>query len=775
MAMFIFRKRYQTLVLTILTILSLGFGPLTQASGGFVFDINTILTGGYDYSELVETWEEPVEDGVGNWTYEPPLEHYREVPGADILNYDAVLDSQGNPHIVVTVTQVGLQYITQNNSGVWTYTSVSTDWGGSVAIDLNSMDQASFVTTDNRELNFYEYQSANFWTHDVIDKLGYQASAIDVDFSFDNNDVPYFLYNCDSYALCYGTMNGPTGMAPIILTKDIVGTISSYTNLSLRGVGFLGLELQFDTKNIPNIAYGKSEVLSTGGVEKSVVYSRKMSTSGAYAARVWTDLVLTQSIGQAGFFDMYMEGDEVSVLGYNRSGQAFYWVLENGVLMQDYRFMIPEGHPEDAQISIAGNDYRIAYTVPGKGIYYGVLNQSYMSSALIEPAVYGDGNLRLLTDVTGFSRVLYSDITAPTFLKIADANYHLEDVIDSYSKGSHSDLTSDGNRVLFASYYVEYNSPTGGYPAGDLQFAMKVGVAPWTTQTVDYSGDVGLFSSISLDMKGNPVIAYYEHLDNAGYTRKNLKFAFFDGHAWQIDTVETGGSVGMYTDIAVDSNNIAHISYYDESNGALKHAWADLNVPSRSWNTEVIDSGAGSDVGQHSSLSLDSKDELHIAYYDASAQNLMYAFGNSGSWNTSVVELLGRQGEYASIIINSQDIPYIAYYDDGFESLEVAEYVGNGATYGPGQWDRTVVDTGKVGRFASLDIDHHDVLHLSYFDDVNKDLKYASNLSGEWRTATVNQVGSVGEFSSIVVTLDNVRHITCVGVIPSDDFRYYSF
>ena len=66
------------------------------------------------------------------------------------------------------------------------------------------------------------------------------------------------------------------------------------------------------------------------------------------------------------------------------------------------------------------------------------------------------------------------------------------------------------------------------------------------------------------------LISYYD------YTNTNLKYAYYDGSSWHIETVDSYGDVGMFTSsIALDSNDHPHISYYDVSWGNLKYARMD--------------------------------------------------------------------------------------------------------------------------------------------------------------------------------------------------------
>jgi uncharacterized repeat protein (TIGR01451 family) len=158
--------------------------------------------------------------------------------------------------------------------------------------------------------------------------------------------------------------------------------------------------------------------------------------------------------------------------------------------------------------------------------------------------------------------------------------------------------------------HISYND----YYNGDLKHAWKSGMI-WITETVDSTGDTGLYTSLALDNSGDPHISYFD------YTNNTLKYAWLSGTTWLSETVDSiGHSWGRsLTSLELDRADAPYISYYDAINGDLRLARLDGKV----WIIQMVDSGG--DVGQYSSLALDQVGCPHISYYDATNGDLKYA------------------------------------------------------------------------------------------------------------------------------------------------------
>lgn len=198
-----------------------------------------------------------------------------------------------------------------------------------------------------------------------------------------------------------------------------------------------------------------------------------------------------------------------------------------------------------------------------------------------------------------------------------------------------------------------------------LTYAWKVGSggncgpsSDWQCITVDNSGVVGQFASLSYT-SGKPQIAYYDS------TLGNLKYAIYYGNlghncgpssGWQCDAIDAvGAGATVPISLAVEGNGSTSypyepvVAYYDASgaNGVLKTArpillagncGPTITLFGYTWNTwqcDTIDGGLTSpagalyptahNVGYGLSIAANATGLATVAYYDASAMDLLSA------------------------------------------------------------------------------------------------------------------------------------------------------
>lgn len=269
----------------------------------------------------------------------------------------------------------------------------------------------------------------------------------------------------------------------------------------------------------------------------------------------------------------------------------------------------------------------------------------------------------------------------------------------------------------------------------------------WDLTTVDSSADVGEYSSIVIDSNDDAHISYFDA------SSKDLKYATDASGQWTAYTIDSGGDVGYGSSIALDSNDALHISYDDSTNGDLKYA---TNV-NGTWEISTIESQGN--VGAYSSIGVNSYDKVHISYYDATNGDLRHATNqySNGEWSLASVATSGNVGHHTSLVIDSADTVHISYIDYDDEALHYAEN-----TWGPSGWVTTVIDSGSdsIGSSTSIAVDDSNKVHISYHDVTDNDLKYATDVSGSWVTSLVDEAGDVGDSSSITTDSEGVVHIS---------------
>ena len=238
--------------------------------------------------------------------------------------------------------------------------------------------------------------------------------------------------------------------------------------------------------------------------------------------------------------------------------------------------------------------------------------------------------------------------------------------------------------------------------------------------------------------------------------------------------IDSTGDVGEFSSIVIDSNGFKHISYWDQTNNELRYA----TDASGSWVVTIVD-GNGcngicdttANVGKFSSITLNSTDFPRISYYDESNSRLKYAVYGCVSgvclWITTSVDNSGDVGHYTSLIVDSNDHYHISYYDNSNDDLKYA-------TSTSGSWVTTTVDSsGNVGKYGSIAIDSNDAVHISYRDSTNDDLKYATCSSSctsasSWTNSTIDSVGNVGSRTSIAIDSNDAVHISYNDITNGD-------
>ena len=321
-------------------------------------------------------------------------------------------------------------------------------------------------------------------------------------------------------------------------------------------------------------------------------------------------------------------------------------------------------------------------------------------------------------------------------------------------------------------------------PTDAFQYAAWDGTA-WqieTFATVDFS--FGSFTSLALDGNDRPHIAYMDELANT------LKYAHHDGNNWQTNTIHTAGQLSIFDpffSLALDGN-LPVVAFYAEFGETLHYAQWDGNI----WQTQTVGSFSFPAQANGSvSLAMDSTNNPHISYaFQPTAGvdiSLRYVYWDGGQWQNEILDNSGTLGEQNAMAMDASDNPHIAYHEATFEDLRYITWGPNWQTRSlpssnqvsavdvqvqrrmpylgyhnlsnnlvnltrwDDSWEDTPADSVTNPIFQVSLLKSTNFQHLSYYDADAQVLQYGRYNEFGWQLQTVDSSGDTGRYNQLVI------------------------
>jgi hypothetical protein len=232
----------------------------------------------------------------------------------------------------------------------------------------------------------------------------------------------------------------------------------------------------------------------------------------------------------------------------------------------------------------------------------------------------------------------------------------------------------------------------------------------WRMETIDEGTDYGLYVSISVWPVG-PRVAYTV----PSGLNTNLKYAYRENDAWEIEDVLTTGSGGFFNHVLVDNDEKTHIFFYGNSSSSIKHAIR----RSSGWSIEDIAEGIDCDAV------LDPDGKTHISFPMVNSVGLYHAVSTiGGSWkieNVPPAVVVGAPA-YTGICLNGSGDVFISYFNLNLYNLHIVMKQGTTWTH------ERVATGGYTGRVHSIAPGPDGYPIIVYYDLTHGDLKIARHI-----------------------------------------------
>ena len=222
--------------------------------------------------------------------------------------------------------------------------------------------------------------------------------------------------------------------------------------------------------------------------------------------------------------------------------------------------------------------------------------------------------------------------------------------------------------------------------------------------------------------------------------------------------VHSSPSVKTYLNaggMVVDKGINAHLCYDMRTVSSPVHELYYANNVKGSWVKTKI---PGAQYAGNCAIALDKFGQPHISYHYANSNpswvhDLRYAHLDKGTWKVATLDNAIGEGKASAIVVDSKDTVHVAYYNKTGDSLYYLTRPAGGA------WaTRTLVDAG-AGRFPAMVLDHKDQLHISHAS--TKYVRYSHNTLGTWSSASVAQI-SYADFRNTDIDVSSISAVHVV-------------
>jgi cell shape-determining protein MreC len=320
--------------------------------------------------------------------------------------------------------------------------------------------------------------------------------------------------------------------------------------------------------------------------------------------------------------------------------------------------------------------------------------------------------------------------------------------------GEYTSITIGADGLGLISYYDEGN--------GDLKVAhcSDTACTSATRATLDGAGDVGQYTSVTVAADGRGLISYYDK------TNGDLKVVRCSDTACAnkvtTTTLDSSGDVGQYTSMTIGADGVPLISY---SSGGLRVLhYCTAPSPTCTPARTTLDGGR---LGESTSVTIGADGLALISYPVQGDLKVAHCSDTLCTSATTATLDLGTACLYPSVTIGADGLGLVSYYDQTNGDLKVAHCSDTACTSAATTTLDGAAPFGQVGTdvglYTSVTTGADGLGLISYYDQTNGDLKVAhcsDTACTSAATTTVDSVSDVGRYTSVTIGTDGLGLIS---------------
>ncbi|MBN1297883.1 hypothetical protein JXA80_13990 [bacterium] len=255
---------------------------------------------------------------------------------------------------------------------------------------------------------------------------------------------------------------------------------------------------------------------------------------------------------------------------------------------------------------------------------------------------------------------------------------------------------------------------------GDHLYHSWVASNEWHDEVIDGSPAVGTSASIAVRPDGTLAVIYMDVKNH------RLMFASNQDGSWNTSSIAEGQDIGRYNSIDCGSGGEIQIAYSDAQANRLNYAW--LNASSQ-WVISTVNDHTS---GKECSLKI-FNNQPRITYFDETNHSVKTAIWNGSAWvNHTVVAEVNQGWSAVGFLVDTTDLWHYVYYDNQSTCVYYT-------TFRPGGWPDEAYWVDTAGPFDQMDLEMTPSgdLMVAYTDANTKKLKVARGINDHWDVSVV--------------------------------------